>query len=100
MWAWHHCRQACGTYMAIRTAMQRGALHAKSTTAERNEPISSYELLRPDGTGTGVWACECQKPHVVAWRSNLPVAESNKKAADESCAPRNCRYCGQPTQRD
>ena len=63
--------------------------------------MNSYELLRPDGTGTGVWACgKCQKPHVVAWRANKPVAESNKKAADGCCAPRNCHYCGQPTERD
>lgn len=63
--------------------------------------MNSYELLRPDGTGTGVWACgECHKPHVVAWRANKPVADLNKKAAEECCAPHHCRYCGRPTERD
>ena len=51
--------------------------------------MNSYELLRP--AGTGIWACgECHKPHVVAWRANKPVADLNKKAAEECCAPRLC----------
>jgi hypothetical protein len=63
--------------------------------------MNSYELLRPDGAGTGIWACgECHKPHVVAWRANKPVADLNKKAAEECCAPRLCHYCGRPTEQD
>ena len=38
--------------------------------------------------------------HLIAWRADKPVADLNKKAADECCAPRNCHYCGQPTERD
>jgi hypothetical protein len=63
--------------------------------------MSSYELLKPDGAGSGVWACgECQKPHLVAWRADNPESDLNKKAAEECCAPRNCYYCGQPTERE
>lgn len=63
--------------------------------------MNSYEHFRPDGTSTGVWACgECHKPHVVAWRANKPVADLNKKAAGDCCAPRHCPYCAQPTERD
>ncbi len=63
--------------------------------------MNSYELLRPEGTGSGVWACgECHKPHMVAWRANKPVADFNREAAEECCALRNCRYCGRPTERD
>ncbi|MGA7239456.1 MAG: hypothetical protein WBY44_27490 [Bryobacteraceae bacterium] len=63
--------------------------------------MNSYELLRPDGVGSGVWACgECQKPHLIAWRADKPVPDLNMKAAEECCAPHNCHYCGQPTERD
>jgi ribosomal protein L37AE/L43A len=32
--------------------------------------MNSYELLKPAGAGTGIWACgECHKPHVGAWRA-------------------------------
>ena len=63
--------------------------------------MNSYELLRPDGAGTGIWACGgCHKPYLVAWRANKPVADLNKKAAEGCCAPRQCHYCGQPTERD
>jgi hypothetical protein len=63
--------------------------------------MNSYELLRPDGFGSGVWACrECQKPHLIAWRADKPVTDLNKKAAEECCAPRDYHYCGQPTERD
>lgn len=60
--------------------------------------MKAYELIRPDGTGSGVWACgECHRPHLVA--QGLP-ADVNKKAADECCRPRRCHYCGKPTERD
>jgi hypothetical protein len=60
--------------------------------------MNGYELLRPDGTGSGVWVCgECHKPHMVA--QGLPV-DVNKNAADECCRPRHCHYCGKPTERD
>jgi hypothetical protein len=62
--------------------------------------MNCYELLRPDGAGTGIWACgECHKPHLVAWSARKPVSDMNQKAAEECCAPRDCRYCGQPTER-
>ena len=49
--------------------------------------MNSYELLRPDGAGTGILACgECHKPHVVAWRANKPVAEASKLAGQDSPA--------------
>jgi hypothetical protein len=39
--------------------------------------MNGYELLRPDGTGSQVWACgECHKPHMVT--QGLP-ADVNKK---------------------
>ena len=63
--------------------------------------MNSYELLRPDGTGTGIWSCgECHKPHLVATRAGKPASDSNRRFAEECCAPRNCRYCGQITDRD
>ena len=63
--------------------------------------MNSYELLRPDGDGAGIWVCgECHKPHVVGWRANKPLPDLNKKAAEECCAPRTCLYCGRPTERD
>lgn len=47
--------------------------------------MNSYELLRPDGTGTGIWSCgECHKPHLVARQANLPPTAtdaSQKNAA-------------------
>ena len=63
--------------------------------------MNSYELLRPDGTGTGIWSCgECHKPHLVATLAGQPASDSNRRFAEECCAPRNCRYCGQITDRD
>ena len=63
--------------------------------------MNSYELVRPAGTGSGIWACgECHKPHSIAWQANKPVANINKASADECCRPRNCRYCGKPTELD
>jgi Zn-finger protein len=33
--------------------------------------MNSYEVLRPDGAGTDIWACgDCHKPHVVAGHAN------------------------------
>jgi len=63
--------------------------------------MNSYELLRPDGTGTGIWSCgECHKPHLVATLAGKPASDSNRRFAEECCAPRNCGYCGQITDRD
>lgn len=63
--------------------------------------MNGYELLRPDGSGAGIWACaECDRPHAIAWRGSKPASELNQKAANECCAPRNCRYCGEVTTRN
>src|SRR3984885_3582825 len=63
--------------------------------------MNSYELLRPDGTGAGIWSCgECHKPHLVVTLAGQPASDSNRRFAEECCAPRNCRYCGQITERD
>ena len=63
--------------------------------------MNSYELVRPDGTGTGVWACgACNKVHLVAQRANVPVSDLNREFAEKCCVPRNCRYCGEQTDRD
>jgi hypothetical protein len=40
--------------------------------------MKAYELTRPDGTASGVWACgECHKPHMIA--QGRP-GDVNKKA--------------------
>ena len=63
--------------------------------------MRSYELLGQEGIGSGIWECgECHKPHLVATKANKPVSEMNREAAEKCCAPRNCRYCGQITERD
>ena len=63
--------------------------------------MKSYELLGQQSIGSGIWACgECHKPHLIATKANKPVSDMNRKAAEECCAPRNCRYCGQITERD
>jgi hypothetical protein len=52
--------------------------------------MNSYELVRPDGTGTGVWACGvCNKVHLIAQPANVPVSDLNREFAKKCCVPRN-----------
>ncbi len=63
--------------------------------------MNSYELTRPDGTPSGAWACgACDRVHVQTVRNYKPVSEANHARADLCCVPRNCAYCGLPTERD
>jgi hypothetical protein len=63
--------------------------------------MNSYELLKPDAGGSGVWSCgECHKVHSGATQAGKPASDSNKTSAARCCAPRNCTYCGKTTERD
>jgi len=62
--------------------------------------VNAYELIRPDGTGTGVWGCgECHRVHLKATIGIRPDTVYNKVCAEDCCSPHNCRYCGRPTER-
>ena len=59
-----------------------------------------YELLRPGGEPSGVWACgECGAIHFFEYYGRKPVSETNRLLAEQCCGPRNCWYCGKPTER-
>ena len=61
--------------------------------------MNSYEILRPAGEGTGIWACgKCNQIHFLASQGLGGASEINKARADDCCAPKNCRYCGRPTE--
>jgi len=59
--------------------------------------MNSYELLRPDGAGTGIWSWGLAVNAIThIWSPTLagkPASDSNRRFAEECCAPRNCRYC-------
>ncbi len=63
--------------------------------------MNCYELLRPDGAATGIWACgECHRPHAISWKGRMPASDTNRESAERCCVPRDCRYCGRPTEKD
>jgi len=63
--------------------------------------MNSYELLRPDGGGSGIWSCgRCDTVHSGATQAGKPASDCNKSSAERCCAPRNCTYCGKVTERD
>ena len=63
--------------------------------------MNAYELVRPDGSGSGIWECgECHTPHAGVTRGGKPDSQWNREAAEKCCVPPICRYCGQPTERD
>lgn len=63
--------------------------------------MNCYELVRPDGSATGIWACgECHRPHAISWKGRLPASDTNRESAERCCVPRHCQYCGRPTEKD
>jgi hypothetical protein len=63
--------------------------------------MNPYELVRPDGTGTGVWGCgNCHRVHLHARMGIRPDSGYNKLNAEHCCASHNCRYCGKSTERN
>jgi hypothetical protein len=63
--------------------------------------MDSYEIIRPTGEGTGIWACgKCNQIHLLAWQGVNGATATNKARADACCAPKNCYYCGLPTELD
>jgi hypothetical protein len=62
--------------------------------------MDSYQLRRPDGSPSGVWACgACNRVHAQTF-GRLPVSEDNHHRAERCCAPQPCRYCGRATTPD
>jgi hypothetical protein len=63
--------------------------------------MNSYELLKPDGSGSGVWSCaECHRVRASGSKPGLRTSESNRDQAEHCCSPRYCNYCGKITERD
>jgi hypothetical protein len=59
-----------------------------------------YELQRPNGEPSGVWACgECGRVHLIAYTHPVPDGHANQLSAELCCAPHDCIYCGKPTER-
>ncbi|MGE3464316.1 MAG: hypothetical protein AB7I04_20605, partial [Pseudomonadales bacterium] len=63
--------------------------------------MNSYQLLTPDGAPSDVWVCgNCRRAHVVVIRPGPSASESSHARAESCCVPRNCGFCGKPTERN
>jgi hypothetical protein len=61
--------------------------------------MNPYQLQRPTGEPSGVWACgQCGAIHFFAYMNRQPISETNRLGAEQCCAPRNCQWCGKPTE--
>ncbi len=57
--------------------------------------------MRPDGSGSGAWACgSCHRVHAQTRGSPGSAGAANRERAEACCVPRICRFCGRPTQPD
>lgn len=57
--------------------------------------------MRPDLTGTGVWACgACDKVHHLgSRRADERASNTNREYAEKCCMLRTCLFCGEVTDR-
>lgn len=63
--------------------------------------MNPYRLLRPDGDPSAVWACgQCHRPHIVVIGNSASASDSSRERAESCCVPRNCGFCGKPTERN
>lgn len=54
--------------------------------------LPAYELLMPDGSGSGVWACgNCHEVHMAGNSGSQKHGEWNREKAERCCV---CNYCG------
>jgi hypothetical protein len=53
------------------------------------------------GSGTGIWACgKCHQIYVLVTHGRGRGTDTNRSRAELCCAPRNCAFCGLPTEPD
>lgn len=63
--------------------------------------MNSYRLLLPDCEPSDVWACgQCGRAHIAVIGTGPSASDSNRERAEACCVPRQCGFCGKPTERN